>query len=188
MKPFPSTRVLSLGLAVLAVTLFVCLQVETSAQQASRQQDAPAPASDARRTLDKYCVTCHNDRLKTADLRLDRIDLTHPGADAAIWEKVVRKVHTGTMPPPNMPQLSKDDRHTLLAWLETSLDAAATATPNPGRTETLRRLNRTEYQNAIRDLLSLDIRNCLHWLGEITGEITNEDQLDYIFSKFCIGK
>jgi hypothetical protein len=61
------------------------------------------------------------------------------------------------MPPPNMPQLSKDDRHTLLAWLETSLDASATATPNPGRTETLRRLNRTEYQNAIRDLLSLDI-------------------------------
>jgi mono/diheme cytochrome c family protein len=165
MKPFPSTRVLSLGLAVLAVTLFFCLQVETSAQQAGRPGATPlspsavaaTPAADARRTLDKYCVSCHNERLKTADLRLDRIDVTHPGAEAAIWEKVVRKVHTGTMPPPNMPQLSKDDRHNLLAWLETSLDAASTAAPNPGRTETLRRLNRTEYQNAIRDLLALDI-------------------------------
>jgi hypothetical protein len=69
----------------------------------------------------------------------------------------VRKVHTGTMPPSNMPQLSQDDRRTLLTWLETSLDAASAARPNPGRTDTLRRLNRTEYQNAIRDLLALDI-------------------------------
>jgi hypothetical protein len=74
-----------------------------------------------------------------------------------VWEKVVRKVHTGSMPPPNMPQLSQEDRRALLAFLETELDAAAAAKPNPGRTETLRRLNRTEYQNAIRDLLALDI-------------------------------
>ena len=69
----------------------------------------------------------------------------------------MRKVHTGTMPPSNMPQPSQDDRHALLTWLETSLDAASAARPNPGRTDTLRRLNRTEYQNAIRDLLALDI-------------------------------
>ena len=98
-----------------------------------------------------------NERLKTADLRLDQIDVANPGAAADVWEKVVRKVHTGTMPPPNMPQLSEDDRRALLTWLETSLDAASAARPNPGRTETLRRLNRTEYQNAVRDLLALDI-------------------------------
>ena len=69
----------------------------------------------------------------------------------------MRKVHTGTMPPSNMPQPSQDDRRALLSWLETSLDAASAARPNPGRTDTLRRLNRTEYQNAIRDLLALDI-------------------------------
>ena len=69
----------------------------------------------------------------------------------------MRKLRTGTMPPPNMPQPSEDDRRALLTWLETSLDAASAAKPNPGRTETLRRLNRTEYQNAIRDLLALDI-------------------------------
>jgi hypothetical protein len=69
----------------------------------------------------------------------------------------VRKLHTGVMPPANMPQPSKADRRALLTWLQTELDAASAARPNPGRTETLRRLNRTEYQNAIRDLLALDI-------------------------------
>ncbi len=107
--------------------------------------------------LDKSCVSCHNERVKTANLMLDQVDVANPGANPKIWEKVMRKVHTGTMPPPNMPQPSEDDRRALLAWLETSLDAAAAHKPNPGRTETLRRLNRTEYQNAVRDLLALDI-------------------------------
>jgi hypothetical protein len=107
--------------------------------------------------IDRYCVTCHNQKLKTAGLMLDEADVANPGAGAEVWEKVVRKLRTSTMPPPNMPQPSIEDRSALRSWLETSLDEAAAAKPNPGRTETLRRLNRTEYQNAIRDLLSLDI-------------------------------
>jgi hypothetical protein len=107
--------------------------------------------------LDRYCVSCHNQKVKTAGLSLDLIDATAPGAEAETWEKVVRKVRTGTMPPPNMPQPSQDDRRSFLTSLEASLDAASVARPNPGRTETLRRLNRTEYQNAVRDLLALDI-------------------------------
>ena len=83
--------------------------------------------------------------------------MSRPGAQPELWEKVVRKLRTGVMPPPNMPQPSEADRLAILTWLETSLDAASAAKPNPGRTETLRRLNRTEYQNAIRDLLALDI-------------------------------
>jgi hypothetical protein len=102
-------------------------------------------------------VTCHNERVKTADLMLDRVDITNPGGNPEVWEKVMRKVRIGTMPPPNMPQLSPEDRTALLTYLETSLDAAWAENPNPGRTETLRRLNRTEYRNAVRDLLSLDI-------------------------------
>src|ERR1700675_2613510 len=166
-KLFPFARVVTLGSAGVAVTLCVCLQAQTSAQQAGRQlvasppsssaTGALTPASGARRLLDRYCVTCHNERLKTADLRLDGIDVATPGAAAEVWEKVVRKVHTRTMPPSNVPQLSEDDRRALLIWLETSLDAAFAARPNPGRTDTLRRLNRTEYQNAVRDLLALDI-------------------------------
>src|SRR5262245_20441246 len=148
---FPSAGVATLGSVGVAVALCVCLPVQPSAQQ------CVTPTSNARRVLDRYCVTCHNERLKTADLRLDRLDLSNPSADADVWEKVVRKVHTGTMPPSNVPQPSGDDRRALLLWLETSLDAASTARPNPGRTDTLRRLNRTEYQNAVRDLLALDI-------------------------------
>jgi len=146
-KLFPFARVLTVATVAVAVTLCVYLQAQPPA----------APASSPRRVVDRYCVTCHNERLKTADLRLDRLDVDNPAAEAEVWEKVVRKVHTGTMPPSNMPQLSQDDRRALLTWLTTSLDAASAARPNPGRTDTLRRLNRTEYQNAIRDLLALDI-------------------------------
>jgi hypothetical protein len=88
---------------------------------------------------------------------LDEADLANPAAGAEVWEKVVRKLRTNTMPPANMPQPSADERGALVSWLETTLDQAAAARPNPGRTETLRRLNRTEYQNAIRDLLHLEV-------------------------------
>ena len=107
--------------------------------------------------VNTYCVTCHNERLKTAGLRLDQIDVSRPDVEPEVWEKVVRKLRTGIMPPASKPQTPAADRLALLTWLETELDAASAARPNPGRTETLRRLNRTEYQNAIRDLLALDI-------------------------------
>jgi len=161
------SRVVTLGSAGLAATLVLGLQVETSAQQPVRRPttgasspsaaSAGAPSSSHRRLLDRYCVTCHNERLKTAGLRLDQIDISRPDGEPEVWEKVVRKLHTGIMPPANMPQPSEADRRALLTWLETALDAAYAARPNPGRTETLRRLNRTEYRNAIRDLLALDI-------------------------------
>jgi hypothetical protein len=127
------------------LALSVCLHGQRAAQPAGRG------------VVDRYCVTCHNERLKTADLRLDRLDVDNPAANADVWERVVRKLHTGTMPPSNMPQPSPDERRALLTGLETSLDAASAAKPNPGRTETLRRLNRTEYQNAVSDLLALKI-------------------------------
>jgi mono/diheme cytochrome c family protein len=166
-KLFTFARALTLGVSGLAATLVFCVQEETSARQTDPQQavgrPSPAPtsavssASDQRRLLDRYCVTCHNEKLKTAGLRLDQFDVSNPGAEPEIWENVVRKLRTGTMPPPSMPQPSKDDRHALVAWLQTELDEASAAKPNPGRTETLRRLNRTEYQNAIRDLIALEI-------------------------------
>jgi mono/diheme cytochrome c family protein len=131
-------------------------QLPARAQSVS-PSSAAAPVSSHRLVLDRYCVTCHNERLKTAGLTLDQIDVAHPGRHAEEWEKVVRKLRMGAMPPANAPQPSAEDRTALVSWLESSLDTAAAAHPNPGRTDTLRRLNRTEYQNAIRDLLSLDI-------------------------------
>src|SRR5215831_1362052 len=125
--------------------------------QAPLSPAAQSAASNQRQFLDRYCATCHNDRLKTGGLSLEHVDVLKPEAQPEIWEKVVRKLRTGVMPPPNMLQPPKDDRLVMATWLENSLDAAWAAKPNPGRTETLRRLNRTEYQNAIRDLLALDI-------------------------------
>ena len=165
-KAFPSARVAAIGLAWFVLIVSLGIQARPSAQQPppqvkSAQSSSPigavSPASSHRGMLDRYCVTCHNQRLATAGLKLDEADVANPGEGAEIWEKVVRKLRTGMMPPPNMPQPSMEDRRALLSWLETSLDKAAAAKPNPGRTETLRRLNRTEYQNAIRDLLSVDI-------------------------------
>ena len=163
---FPSARLATTCVAWFVLIVSLGIQARPSAQQPappakSAQPSSPigavSEASSQRQTLDRYCVTCHNQRLVTAGLKLDDADVANPGAGAEIWEKVVRKLRTGIMPPPNMPQPSMDDRVALLSWLETSLDKAAAAKPNPGRTETLRRLNRTEYQNAIRDLLAVDI-------------------------------
>jgi Protein of unknown function (DUF1592)/Protein of unknown function (DUF1588)/Protein of unknown function (DUF1585)/Protein of unknown function (DUF1595)/Protein of unknown function (DUF1587)/Planctomycete cytochrome C len=165
-KAFPSARAATIGVAWFVLLVSLGIQARPSAQQpapqaSSAQSSSPlgvvSPASSHRGVIDRYCVTCHNQRLATAGLKLDEADVANPSEGAEIWEKVVRRLRTGMMPPPNMPQPSMDDRRGLLSWLETSLDNAAAAKPNPGRTETLRRLNRTEYQNAIRDLLSVDI-------------------------------
>ena len=156
-EPVSFPGALKIGFAGLAATLLLSVQVKISAQQSNAASAGPSPTSSQRQFLDRYCATCHNEHLKTGGLSLVQVDLSRPGAQPELWEKVVRKLHTGVMPPPNMPQPSEADRHAILTWLETSLDAASAAKPNPGRTETLRRLNRTEYQNAIRDLLALDI-------------------------------
>lgn len=147
-------RAAKVGLAGLAAILL--LAPRASAQQ-SAAAAGTAPAANQRQFLDRYCVTCHNDRLKTAGLTLSQADPSKPSSQPEIWEKVARKLQTGSMPPRTVPQPPPADRLAMLTSLESSLDAASAAKPNPGRTETLRRLNRTEYQNAIRDLLALDI-------------------------------
>src|SRR5437867_3013405 len=156
-EPVSFPGALKIGFAGLAATLLLSVQVKISAQQSNAAAAGPSPASSQRQFLDRYCAACHNERLKSGGLSLVQVDLSRLGSQPELWEKVVRKLQTGVMPPPNMPQPSEADRLAILTWLETSLDAASAAKLNPGRTETLRRLNRTEYQNAIRDLLALDI-------------------------------
>jgi cytochrome c551/c552 len=109
-----------------------------------------------RATLDEYCVTCHNQQSKTAGLMLDKLDLANVAADADAWERVVRKVRVGMMPPQGNPRPDEATQKALVASLETALDKAAAAKPNPGR-PLVHRLNRAEYANAIRDLLALDV-------------------------------
>jgi mono/diheme cytochrome c family protein len=129
--------------------------VRTSEPQAGAATQIPATTS-SRAMLDKYCVTCHNQRLKTGGLTLDRLDLSQVSEHPEEWEKVVRKLRTGAMPPPGRPRPDQASYDSTAAWLEAELDRAALEHPNPGR-PTLHRLNRAEYHNAIRELLALDI-------------------------------
>src|SRR5262245_33335762 len=116
---------------------------------------APQPPASSRAVIDKYCIGCHNKKLKTAGLALDTLDLSHPGDHAQEWEKVVRKFRTGEMPPPGIPRPGSATYTAMAVRLETALDAAAAAKPNPGRVA-VHRLNRNEYANAIRDLLGIE--------------------------------
>src|SRR6266545_3375688 len=123
------------------------------------QQSAGAPASPAahRDVIDRYCVSCHNDSLKAAGLALNTLAAHGVDQNPEVWEKVVRKLRARQMPPVGMPRPDEAGYEAVVLSLETLLDRAAAAKPNPGRTDTFRRLNRTEYQNAIRDLLALDV-------------------------------
>jgi mono/diheme cytochrome c family protein len=122
----------------------------------------PSPAApaqriaDAQAVLNQYCVTCHNDRAKTAGLTLQSLDLASIGTNADRLEKVVRKLRAASMPPGGAPRPDRATYKTMTALLEAALDAAATGRPNAGRTEALHRLNRAEYQNSVRDLLNLE--------------------------------
>lgn len=127
----------------------------TAPSPASQSATAPTLASQ-RALLDKYCVGCHNERLKTGGLVLERLDTSRVGENAELWEKVVRKLRAGMMPPSGMPRPDPTRYAALRSWLETELDRAAAAQPNPGRIPALHRLNRAEYRNAIRDVLGLD--------------------------------
>ena len=133
---------------------------------------SPASVSAQRAILDRYCVTCHSEaivrdtspaaaprvsQLRALGLALDAVDMTNVSEAPEIWEEVVRKLKAGVMPPAGRPRPDKASYDGLASWLETELDRASAADPNPGRTEPFHRLNRIEYQNAIRDLLALEI-------------------------------
>ncbi len=106
--------------------------------------------------IGKYCATCHSPQLHTADLVLDPAAVAHPQTDAERWEKVVRKLRANSMPPPGAPRPDPASLRALEGLVENELDRAAAAHPNPGKLPLLHRLSRTEYQNAVRDLLGLD--------------------------------
>jgi len=106
--------------------------------------------------LDRFCVTCHNTTLRTAGLQLDTADVDHPGNNAAVWEKVVHKLRAREMPPPGRPRPDNATYDSLASYIETALDQAAEARPNPGR-PAVYRLSRFQYANAIRDVIALDI-------------------------------
>jgi len=136
----PTVRVLLLAGSLLSIA-------------AAQQKPATAP----RAVVNQYCVGCHNEKAKQGGLALNAVDPDNVAANPDIWEKVVRKLRARYMPPAGLPRPDEKTYDAVVATLESSLDRAAAAHPNPGRSDAFRRLNRTEYKNSIRDLLALDV-------------------------------
>jgi mono/diheme cytochrome c family protein len=152
---FAFSRLSVRSLCVLAALVLVA--VGTNAQQGRVPATPPAAAANPHQALvDRYCVTCHNQRLKTANLALDTLALAHPENNAVVWERAIRKLRAGMMPPPGAPRPPVADAQALASYLETTLDKAGAADPNPGSVR-IHRLNRAEYQNAMRDLFGIDV-------------------------------
>ncbi len=143
---------LAAALAILAVP--VCLQTARAQQLATAPAVLPTSGPSERALLDQYCVPCHNQRLKTGGLMLDQLDLAAMHDHADVWEKVVRKLRAGMMPPAGMRRPDAPVMESMVSFLEKELDrdAVSNLTP-PG----MHRLNRTEYTNAIRDVLGLQV-------------------------------
>ena len=120
---------------------------DTAAESAARYRD----------TLNRYCVTCHNEKLRTAGLTLDLVNVSDPGEAPEIWERVITKLSLKAMPPVGMPRPDVDFYTRFPAYLAAELDRLAAETPNPGRTVTAHRLNRHEYANAVEDLLGVEV-------------------------------
>jgi mono/diheme cytochrome c family protein len=171
-----SVRVLVRGCAI---GMSVVLWVGAAAARTPGAAPAPASSEKPRALLDRYCVTCHNDRLKTANLSLQGLDLTKAAEQAEVWEKVIRKLRAGVMPPPDLPRPPLPDYEALRDWLENEIDRVAPTRTAPGSV-VLHRLNRTEYANAIRDLLDLQIDattllppdDSAHGFDNIAGSLT----------------
>ena len=149
--------------AIRVASVCACWLLAVVATVAAGPPAAPAaaPAFDAdaphRALISRHCLGCHNNRLKTAGLELDALVEQHENLDRATWEKVARKLRARQMPPPGRRRPDESAYREALSSLEGELDRIAAEAPDPGRTETFRRLNRTEYHNAVRDLLALEV-------------------------------
>ena len=130
-------------------------QLTTLAQSASAV--APPLEGAQQAVLNKYCTGCHNDKVKTGGFSLAGADVANVAGNSDLWENVLRKLEGRQMPPIGRPRPDEATYDSLASHLEPSLDRIAAANPNPGRTETFRRLTRTEYRNAVRDLLAVDV-------------------------------
>jgi hypothetical protein len=141
-----------LCLGSFAVIISTCIQAAPPPQESA----TPASVASERALVDKYCVVCHNDKLKTGGISLQSADMSNIPAGAETWEKVIHKLSLGAMPPQGMPRPDQASIDHLVSWLSASIDHAAATKPDPGRA-TLHRLNRTEYANAVHDVLGLEI-------------------------------
>src|SRR5258706_11128707 len=148
---------LSMLLAGAVFLSAVTLSAQNSAAPNSPARESSSAAATAHRaTLDRFCITCHKGPTPTAGLHLDTFDISNLETNGATWEKLARKLRNREMPRADMRRPDETTYKALVEYIETGRDRLAEAKPNPGR-PTLHRLNRTEYGNAVRDLLALEI-------------------------------
>jgi mono/diheme cytochrome c family protein len=150
--------------------------VRPTAQQVATN---PPPVGSAapQAVLAKYCITCHNQRLRTAGLTLDTVDVTRPSENAEVWERVIARLRARSMPPAGLPRPDVTTYHSMVDWLETEVDRAWLARPNPGRIGAVHRLNRMEYKNAVRAIFSLDV--------DVESELPGDETADGSFDNFA---
>src|SRR5262245_58659803 len=146
------SAVLGYGQAARPQTPAVAPQTPAVATSPSQAAPAASAAATNRAILNQYCVTCHSDRVKTANFSLESLDINTVGDHPDVWEKVIRKLRSGVMPPPGLRRPPLAEYECLRDWLEAEIDRKAATRPNPGYI-VLHRLNRTEYANVVHDLL-----------------------------------
>jgi mono/diheme cytochrome c family protein len=154
----PAALALTAGAVVFAASIYLQAQADNPGPTARKPSlsGSPIGQSATQELLQRYCISCHNARLKTASLALDSVDLQNVAAQPQVWEKVVTKLRTAAMPPVGRPRPDAATYDAAAGWLEGELDRAAKSNPHPGVRPPLHRLNRSEYKNAARDLLALD--------------------------------
>lgn len=140
----------------LLLALLAAGALSAAPQEAVKPASSPAATNPNQALVNRYCVGCHNQKLRTAKLAFDTMDLGHPEKDPVIWERAIRKLRGGMMPPPGLPRPPLEAVNSFATYLETSLDKAAAANPDPGSVR-IHRLNRAEYANAMRDLFGIEV-------------------------------
>ena len=130
------------------------VQTLAPSERLGPQAEPQVEGAPVKALVDKYCITCHSQRLHTAGLVLEGIDVASPASRAEVWERVIAKLRARSMPPAGMPRPDAATYHAIATSLETAIDRAWAANPNPGRIGAVHRLNRVEYNNAIHDLFA----------------------------------
>jgi mono/diheme cytochrome c family protein len=173
-------RTVLFALALSGYVVMGAARVGSAPQRPAAASAAARATPNLRATLDTYCVTCHNQRLKTAGLTLDAIDAASPHTNPETWEKVIARLRAGTMPPAGRPRPDAAAAQSIVAAVEADIDRAWLASPTTGRVSAVHRLNRTQYSNAVRDLFALDPQ-----AFDVTSLLPGDETADGSFDNFA---
>ena len=166
--------------SISAILVGICATLILFTAGPSARQSQPVDTVQTQAVIGRYCISCHNQKTRTANLALDTLDPATPGTHAEMWERVVEKLRAGSMPPPGRPRPDQATYAAVAKALESNLDRAWAAHPAPGRIGAVHRLNRSEYGNAIRDLFGLDPATI-----DVEGQLPGDETADGSFDNFA---